>query len=203
MATGETTYALATASRSMKVEIVTKATTRTMNAMDWVFSYGPTATNTWAISRKVIYALRCALDVKPWHVTLSSILPPLDHSTSTGVIHGHGRYEWNDGNVYVGDWQRGQMTGEGFLIKFNAQEELRGTFVNGLLHGWGKKQWNNGNSYEGHFREGIQHGYGTMTVANHPHHVFEGMWQDDTLAGLGRFVIYNKDSRGRTKQTTW
>lgn len=129
--------------------------------------------------------------------------PPLDHSTSTGVIHGHGRYEWNDGNVYVGDWQRGQMTGEGFLIKFNAQEELRGTFVNGLLHGWGKKQWNNGNSYEGHFREGIQHGYGTMTVANHPHHIFEGMWQDDTLAGLGRFVIYNKDARGRTKQTTW
>lgn len=121
----------------------------------------------------------------------------------TGVIHGHGRYEWNDGNVYVGDWQRGLMTGEGFLLKFQAQEELRGHFSNGLLHGWGKKQWSNGNSYEGYFRQGIQHGYGTMIVANNPHHVFEGMWQEDTLVGAGRFVIYNKDLRGRTKQTTW
>eukprot|EP01040_Poterioochromonas_malhamensis_P018843 gene18843-22093_t len=41
-----------------------------------------------------------------------------------------------------------------------------------------------------------------MIVANNPHHVFEGMWQEDTLVGAGRFVIYNKDLRGRTKQTT-
>lgn len=111
-----------------------------------------------------------------------------------GIIHGYGRYEWNNGNIYSGQWIKGRMTGEGLLCKFDG-EQLHGQFLDGLLNGWGKKRWVDGTCYEGQFQEGLLCGYGRMLLPT-DHSQFEGMWKDNLCAGIGRYLSSTEKKLG-------
>jgi hypothetical protein len=75
-----------------------------------------------------------------------------DDVAFTGVAS----YEWENGDLYDGEWK------------------------DDACHGWGKKTWKNGNVYEGEWQDGAQHGEGRLIKANGD--TVEGVWKDGVLA---------------------
>lgn len=68
---------------------------------------------------------------------------------------------WINGQVYEGNWNKGQMDGVGKLIYDNGNL-YDGEFKQGKRHGTGLFVWaENGSSYKGGWREGLMHGKGT------------------------------------------
>ena len=65
--------------------------------------------------------------------------------------HGQGRLELlKDGNIYEGEFNRGEMTGKGIYIWRNKQR-YEGDFVNGIKHGKGIYIWPDGFEYNGEY----------------------------------------------------
>ena len=56
-----------------------------------------------------------------------------------GELHGKGKFKWNDGNEYEGE------------------------YVNGIREGIGEFKWSNGNIFRGRFRQGKPDGRGLTT----------------------------------------
>uniref|UniRef100_A0A1B6C591 MORN repeat-containing protein 5 n=1 Tax=Clastoptera arizonana TaxID=38151 RepID=A0A1B6C591_9HEMI len=81
------------------------------------------------------------------------------------LMHGKGKYTWQDGSVYEGDFYEGEITGKGILI-------------------WPDQSW-----YEGDFYKGYRHGYGLLVLSNDVSYV--GSWFLGQKHGLG--LINYKD----------
>ena len=81
-----------------------------------------------------------------------------------GKRHGKGKYTWDDGDVYDGDWKNDEMTGKG------------------------KYTWSNGDVYNGYWRDGNRHGYGNMKYSDG---TYEGQWKDDKMTGNGKITWAN------------
>ena len=74
--------------------------------------------------------------------------------------HGQGRLELlKDGNIYEGEFNRGEMTGKGIYLWSNKQR-YEGDFVNGIKHGKGIYIWPDGFEYNGEYVNGIREGRG-------------------------------------------
>lgn len=56
--------------------------------------------------------------------------------SETGVITGHGRAVFTNGNIYHGDWVSGQMHGQGALY-FQDGITYEGDFVENAITGYG------------------------------------------------------------------
>jgi hypothetical protein len=78
-----------------------------------------------------------------------------------GMMEGSGRMEWQNGDIYIGQWYQGKMTGIGSLIKAEGGK-LQGSFVEGRLQGWGKRITLEGWLWQGYFESGNLTGYGTI-----------------------------------------
>lgn len=87
-----------------------------------------------------------------------------------GLIHGHGRMEWNNGMRYEGEFQKG------------------------LFAGQGKLQWRSGDVYEGHFENGMMSGQGRFE--NKQGDVYEGRFENDEFTGVG---VYTRKEGGQFK----
>ena len=83
----------------------------------------------------------------------------------SGLREGHGTMEWSNGNVYVGEWQRGGMTGQGKL-RFADGAAYEGTLQGGLPQGRGRYAFANGNTFDGAWENGEKSGTGTFRYAD-------------------------------------
>ena len=110
--------------------------------------------------------------------------------------HGHGRLEYLDnGDIYGGDFDHGEITGKGLYIWSN-KTEYQGDLVKGVKHGKGKYKWPDGCEYEGDYVNGIREGFGTYKFKNGM--VFKGRFKNNTPDGKGK-MIWN----GKTKDVEY
>ena len=79
-----------------------------------------------------------------------------------------------NGDMYIGDWDRGQR------------------------HGVGICTYANGDVYEGEWFCDKRHGFGVFDYAGGDH--FEGNWVDDCKEGQGVHFYYHKDKKVHTKR---
>ena len=91
--------------------------------------------------------------------------------------HGKGKYKWDSGDVYDGNWVDGNMTGIG-------------TYV-----------WSNGNKYEGDWLNDTRTGSGTFTWADDGTK-YVGSWKDGKRTGRGKLIYTNGTFRvGKWNET--
>lgn len=130
---------------------------------------------------------------------------------SDNIPHGHGKYLWTDGCMYVGDWHRGRATGKGkFFWPSGATYEgdfksgfmdgkgtytgpsgntYRGNWVMNLKQGQGTKNYLNGDYYEGEWKRGLQDGEGKYQWNNGNHYI--GQWKSGKMNGTGTLTWTN------------
>lgn len=85
-----------------------------------------------------------------------------------GHPNGKGTAYYDNGDVYVGDWQQG------------------------IRHGYGSYTWADGRKYEGEWKDDFQSGYGVfhyLAVAGRVKITYEGEWKDGNFNGQG-LIIY-------------
>lgn len=82
-----------------------------------------------------------------------------------GVKQGSGRYTWAGGIAYTGDYVNNEQTGQGMMTWPDGAVYIGG-FENGQQQGWGQMRWPSGNCYTGEFAAGQQTGQGTMCWAD-------------------------------------
>ena len=93
---------------------------------------------------------------------LSSITIVSSAQCVSGNCHkGHGRFVWENGNIYDGLWKEGKQDGNGNFT------------------------FENGDKYKGHYTEGKRSGYGTYTWKSGNYYV--GSWKEDKMSGKGKF----------------
>ena len=100
--------------------------------------------------------------------------------------HGKGRLELlKDGNIYEGEFKRGEMTGKGIYLWRNKQR-YEGDFVNGIKHGKGIYIWPDGFEYNGEYVNGIREGRGIYKWKDG--RVFEGLFKNGKPDGKGKLT---------------
>ena len=80
-----------------------------------------------------------------------------------GKPHGKGKFTWESGLVYEGDFKNGKQDGQGTTTMPNGHVIYTGGYKNGEMHGYGKKTNVDGSSYNGDFINGKKYGYGVST----------------------------------------
>lgn len=96
------------------------------------------------------------------------------------------------GELYEGDWEKGERHGKGTGYDKNGKKHCEGNFVNGRLHGKGILYHENGNKrYEGNFVNGFFHGKGIEYYEN-GNKWYEGNWENGRTHGYGTEYSYGK-----------
>jgi len=81
-------------------------------------------------------------------------------------MNGIGKYMYNDGSCYNGEWKDNRM------------------------HGYGIFNWNDGRSFEGKFNEDKKEGFGIMR--NKLNSIYIGFWNNNFLEGEGCILTNGK-----------
>ena len=112
-----------------------------------------------------------------------------------GKKEGNGKYEWNDGSVYEGEFSNDQINGKGKLT-IPQKGIYEGNFVNGKRSGQGTYTFTNGDKYQGNWSDDKMSGQGTYTFANGDTYV--GEFSNNKFNGQGTYT------KGSNKYTgTW
>lgn len=110
-----------------------------------------------------------------------------------GLKEGKGKYEWNDGTVYEGEFKNDLMDGEGTLTIPN-KGTYTGSFSKGLREGKGTFKFANGDTYTGNWLEDKMKGTGTYTFANGD--TYTGAFSDNKFNGQGTYKTGGKSYSG-------
>jgi len=95
--------------------------------------------------------------------------------------HGRGTMTFQDGTVFVGEFNDGNKSGVG-TINYANGAVYEGEFAEDAPHGRGKYTTPKG-VYDGHIHYGHKHGRGKMTFPNGD--VYEGVFNKDKITGPG------------------
>eukprot|EP00350_Pseudokeronopsis_sp_OXSARD2_P007106 CAMPEP_0170548592 /NCGR_PEP_ID=MMETSP0211-20121228/6870_1 /TAXON_ID=311385 /ORGANISM="Pseudokeronopsis sp., Strain OXSARD2" /LENGTH=194 /DNA_ID=CAMNT_0010854203 /DNA_START=510 /DNA_END=1090 /DNA_ORIENTATION=- len=82
-----------------------------------------------------------------------------------GKKNGKGRFQWNDGSYYEGDFVDGHFQGFGRYYFADLDKYYEGEFRFSNMEGRGIETWNDGKRYEGDFKNGKKDGQGDVRVA--------------------------------------
>lgn len=109
-----------------------------------------------------------------------------------GKPYGRGKYTWNDGTVYEGDYsnETGFKHGKGKLIETDGTI-YEGDFKDGMKSGNGIQKNTDGRVYEGEFKNNNWNGKGKLTFPNGS--IFEGVFADGEPIGVGKYTESNGD----------
>jgi len=91
---------------------------------------------------------------------------------------GYGRFIFNDGTIYGGEFSGDKINGKGEIVWGNG-DFYEGEFKDGKRTGFGKYKWSNGDIYEGEFIEGNLHGIGKLIKKDGSE--FKGKWSNGNL----------------------
>ncbi|XVF55555.1 hypothetical protein PTKIN_Ptkin06aG0045400 [Pterospermum kingtungense] len=110
-----------------------------------------------------------------------------------GSLHGNvpearGKYLWQDGCVYEGEWRRGMRHGIG-KMQWPSGTVYDGEFSGGYMNGAGTYIGSNNLTYKGRWKLNLKHGLGYQVYPNGD--VFEGSWMQGTPEGPGKYTWAN------------
>jgi len=125
-----------------------------------------------------------------------------------GIIHTHsntkGKCTYIDGNVYEGEWKRGEKHGKGYMTYADGAI-YEGEWVDGEKHGKGRNTymravqeeddtWVNeyDGEYDGDFERGEMHGLGKYTFPSG--NVYIGQWSEGNMHGRGKMAFASGDT---------
>ena len=123
------------------------------------------------------------------------------------VSHGKGKKIWKNGNLYKGEFNMGEITGEGYLVTPDFTYEgtfekgecvgkgkiefkdytYEGEVVKGVPEGEGKFWYKEGpiETYTGKVKNGLRHGYGHCSFRDEAS--YSGDWVEGELTGYGHY----------------
>ena len=96
-----------------------------------------------------------------FHASAHSPCPPGEYSSYDDCF---GKYQWDSGDIYVGDWETGKRTGQGTYTTSKGTRYV-GTFKDNKYNGEGTYTFSNGDRYIGTFKDNKKHGQGTYLYA--------------------------------------
>ncbi len=99
------------------------------------------------------------------------------------MIHGHGTFNSDNGDVYVGQWRTGNEDGRGEMTYAN-KDIYNGQWKDGVRDGQGTMKYHNGDVYEGEFSKDKMHGKGSYTYAAGDLSKSTGEWKEGKKCGL-------------------
>ncbi|MBQ7552054.1 MAG: hypothetical protein IJT15_01220 [Rickettsiales bacterium] len=109
------------------------------------------------------------------------------------VKEGRGTYTYKDLGVYEGEWKKGVREGYGKMT-YEDGDVYKGDWKGDVKEGRGKITFKNGSAYDGDWKNDKWEGYGKLTYENGD--FYEGNWKNDKLEGYGKFTF--KDGRSYT-----
>ena len=83
-----------------------------------------------------------------------------------GKFDGNGKYIWENGEYYIGQYKNGLRNGKGIEYYSNGNIQYEGDWVNNKPEGNGKYIWENGQYYIGEWKNGLRNGKGTLYYSN-------------------------------------
>ena len=104
----------------------------------------------------------------------------------------NGRYIWEDGKYYIGEFKNNLPHGRGKKFYMNENNLYEGDFINGQFEGNGKYTYDDGNYYIGQFKNGLRDGKGKKYGKNGKL-IFEGDFINDKAEGNGKYIYENDD----------
>ena len=81
-------------------------------------------------------------------------------------MEGMGKYIYEDGEYYYGQWKNGFRYGKGIMYYKNGNKKYIGDFINSKYEGIGKYIWENGEYYIGQWKNGLKNGKGIIYYKN-------------------------------------
>lgn len=108
----------------------------------------------------------------------------------TGVVSGHGKITWKNGDQFEGTLVHGVKEGKGVFIWANGQR-YSGDWARDKPHGKGTISFANGNRYEGEVRDGLPQGKGKFVFSNGNR--YEGDVKDGAAHGKGTIIFASGD----------
>lgn len=109
---------------------------------------------------------------------------------SMGVISGTGVFTYANGDVYEGSFANGMKNGEGTYTWFDGSK-YEGSFKDDKKDGYGVYIWADGSSYTGEYKNELKEGTGTYRFANGD--VYSGDFLADARTGYGTYTWANGD----------
>ena len=104
--------------------------------------------------------------------------------------NGYGTFRWEDGEVYVGYWVKGERSGKG-KYTFKTGDIYEGDFINNDRTGKGKYTWKETRDiYEGDFVDGVRTGKGKYTWKGSGD-IYEGDFINAAKSGKGKYTYKN------------
>jgi hypothetical protein len=94
--------------------------------------------------------------------------------------NGYGKYEWSNGDFYIGNWKNGKQDGQGSYTFKNGGKYF-GEYKDGARHGSGTYTWIDGEKYSGQWMSDKQHGEGTHYYTNGT--TKAGIWKEGQYQG--------------------
>ena len=103
--------------------------------------------------------------------------------------HGYGKYTWNDGSEYIGNWAYNRAQGYGKLT-YVGGDVFEGNWENDKANGYGEYRQRNGIVYKGNWLNDKQHGKGFETLSSTAN--YQGDYVDGKKQGFGRLNFDDK-----------
>ena len=103
---------------------------------------------------------------------------------------GNGKYIWENGEYYIGQWLNGNKHGMGIIYYKDGNIKYEGDFVNGNAEGNGKYIYENGNYYIGQWLNDKFHGKGIKYYKN-GNILYEGDFVNGKAEGNGKYIWEN------------
>ena len=105
-------------------------------------------------------------------------------------FEGKGKYIYENGEYYEGDWKNGLRNGNGKIYKKDGLIRYEGGFINDKYEGGGQYFWQNNELYIGEFKNGLRNGKGKELYQNGKVK-YEGDYVDDKYEGNGKYLWEN------------
>jgi len=104
---------------------------------------------------------------------------------SGSCIDGIGKYVYDNGYVYEGNFINGKRDGLGILTSPEG-DKYDGMWKDDLIHGQGTYEWADGSKYTGEWKKGVQDGYGIYFYTNGDK--YTGYFVNNKFHGKGKYT---------------
>lgn len=104
--------------------------------------------------------------------------------------NGSGKFTFNNGDIYEGDFKSGNINGQG-KFTFADGDVYEGSFKINERSGFGTYTYTSGNKYVGNWENNQQNGKGIFTFANGV--VYEGNFNASLREGFGTYTFANRN----------
>ena len=102
-------------------------------------------------------------------------------------IEGIGKFIWEDGNYYIGEWKNNMKHGKGAIYYKNGTIKYEGDFINGKFEGNGIYIFEDGGFYIGQYKDDLKHGNGKLFYRD-GNLKYDGEFSNGKFEGKGKYI---------------